>query len=110
MIERARAHFEAQELKQTEVPEWADEKGNPAIIYSEPLTLQDRKVLAKFSDGDDMEFLVRLVILKCLTSDGQKVFDLSDKPTLMNKADPAVITRLANKIAESMSVEGMLGN
>ena len=110
ILDRAKAHFDTQETKVIEVPEWSDESGNPTILYSEPFTLADRKSLAKFAKDDDMEFIVRLVIMKCLTEDGKKVFDLSDKPVLMNQVDPAVITRIANQIAESQTTEDMAGN
>lgn len=110
VIDRAKAHFDAQEVKRIEVPEWADEGGNPTIIFSEPFTLADRKTLAKFAKDDDMEFIVRLLIMKAMTEDGTKVFDLSDKPVLMNKVDPTVITRIANEIASVDSVEDMSGN
>jgi hypothetical protein len=110
ILDRAKAHFDAQEVKRIEVPEWADENGNPTIIFSEPFTLADRKTLAKFAKDDDMEFVVRLVIMKAMTEDGNKVFDLSDKPVLMNKVDPVVITRIANEIASVESVEQMSGN
>ena len=110
VLDRAKAHFESQEIKRIEVPEWADESGEPTVIFSEPFTLADRKSLAKFAKDDDMEFIVRLVIMKSLTEDGKKVFDLSDKPVLMNKVDPAIITRIANEIAQAPSIEDMSGN
>ena len=110
ILDRAKAHFESQDVKRIEVPEWPDESGNPTVLYSEPFTLSDRKALAKFAKDDDMEFIVRLVIMKALTEDGEKVFDLSDKPVLMNKVDPVVITRLANQIAATPSIEEMSGN
>jgi len=110
IIDRAKAHFDSQEVKQIEVPEWPDENGNATVIFSEPFTLSDRKNLAKYPKDDDLEFLVRLLIMKSLTEDGQKVFDLADKPILMNRVDPSVITRIANQIAESASVEDMSGN
>ena len=110
ILDRAKAHFESQEVKRIEVPEWPDDSGQPTVIFSEPFTLSDRKTLAKFAKDDDMEFIVRLVIMKSLTEDGQKVFDLSDKPVLMNKVDPTVITRIANQIAEAPTVDDMVGN
>lgn len=110
ILDRAKSHFENQETKQIEVPEWADDDGNPTIIFAEPFTLAERKTLSKFAKDDDMEFLVRLVIMKSLDESGKKVFDLSDKPALMNKVDPTIITRIADKIATSDSVEDMTGN
>lgn len=110
ILDRAKAHFDRQELKRIEIPEWGDDEGNPAVIYSEPFTLQDKKTLVKFAKEDDLEFIVRLVIMKAIDGDGKKIFDLSDKPVLMNKIDPAVIIKIANKITESPTVEDMSGN
>lgn len=110
ILDRAKAHFDKQEIKRIEVPEWGDEDGNPAVITAEPFTLADRKSLAKFAGDDDMEFLVRLVIMKALDENGKKLFDLSDKPTLMNKVDPTVILRIANLISATPSVEEMAKN
>ena len=55
ILDRAKAHFDNQEIKRIEVPEWG-ENGEPAIIMAEPFTLADRKTLAKFAKDDDMEF------------------------------------------------------
>jgi len=110
ILERATKHFELQEVKQIEVPEWPDEKGNPTILYAEPLSLGDRKTLSKYAKEDDTEFLIRLIIMKARTSDGKAVFDLSDKPMLLTKVDPNVLNRIANDIAETASVEVMSGN
>lgn len=110
ILDRAKAHFESQEIKRIEVPEWTDESGNPTVIFSEPFTLDERKKLIKFAKEDDMEFVTRLVIMKALNEDGSKVFSLSDKPTLMNKVDPQIVMRLANEISASPTVEEMSGN
>lgn len=110
VLDRAKAHFEAQEVKRIEVAEWPDESGNPTVMYSQPFTLSDRKKLVKFAQEDDLEFIVRLVIMKCETADGDKVFDLSDKPTLMNKVDPNIIARIASEITSTPSVEDQSGN
>jgi hypothetical protein len=110
VLERAKAHFDAQGATRIEVPEWPDEKGNPTVMYSQPFTLADRKKLVKFAQEDDLEFIVRLVIMKCETQDGDKVFDLSDKPTLMNKVDPNVISRISAQIIQAPSADEQLGN
>jgi len=109
ILDRAKAHFDSQGVKKIEVPEWPDEKGNPTILYSSPVSMNDRKVLRAAADGDESEFLIRLVILKCELEDGTKAFDLSDKPALMKKVDPAIIQRIANKVAEAPNVDEMVG-
>jgi hypothetical protein len=110
VLERAKAHFDQQEIIEIEIPEWEDEQGNPTVIYSKPFTLGDRKKLYKFAKEDDMEFLVRLVIMKALDQAGSPVFDIGDKITLMNSVDPKIITRIANAMTSSKSVEEFEGN
>jgi hypothetical protein len=109
ILDRAKSHFELQGVKKLEVPEWQDDNGKPTLLYCEPVTMSDRKKLRDIANGDEFEFMVRLVILKCQTEDGSKAFDLSDKPTLMTKVDPNIIQRLANQIAAAPSSEEMLG-
>lgn len=110
ILERAKTHFEKQDVIEITVPEWEDESGNPTVLFSKPFTLQERKTLLKFAKDDDMEFLVRLVIMKALDQSGKNVFDIGDKITMMNKVDPAVITRIANKMIGTKSVEDFEGN
>jgi hypothetical protein len=110
VLERAKAHFDSQEIAEIEIPEWEDEQGNPTVIFSKPFTLGERKKLLKFAKDDDMEFLVRLVIMKALDQSGSPVFDIGDKITLMNSVDPKIITRIANAMTASKSVEEFEGN
>ena len=110
VLERAKAHFDAQGVIRIEVPEWLDEKGNPTVRYSQPFTLADRKKLAKFAQEDDLEFVVRMVIMKCEDENGEKVFDLSDKPVLMNKVDPNIIAKISTQLTATPSIEEQSGN
>lgn len=109
ILDRAKSHFDSYGVKKIEIPEWPDESGKPTILYSSPVSMNDRKSLRKSADGDEAEFLVRLVILKCELEDGTKAFDLSDKPMLMKNVDPNIIQRIANKIAEVSSPDEMVG-
>lgn len=110
IIDRAKAHFDAQGLTRIEVPEWLDESGTTTVMYSEPFTLADRKILSKYAQEDDLEFIVRMIIMKCETEEGKKAFDIADKPGLMSRADPNVISRIAAEIARTQSTEDMSGN
>ena len=109
ILGRAKAHYESQGIRKLEVPEWCDESGRPTILYSTPVTMNDRKALRTAANGDEAEFMVRLLILKCTLEDGSKAFDLSDKPTLMKEVDPNVIQRIAAQIAEAPTVDDLVG-
>lgn len=110
ILDRAIAHFDKQGVIEIIVPEWEDESGQPTIIYSKPLTLSENRTLLKFADNDNAEFVARLVIMKALDADGNKMFDISDKLHLMNRVDPAVLSRIANKMTKADGVEVIEGN
>lgn len=104
VLDNAIAHFESFEVKQIDVPEW------DCIIYSTPFTLAEKKKMIKFARDDDIEFLARALILKARDAAGEPLFDLSDKPELMHKVDPTVVTRVVGEISAAPSVEDQLGN
>lgn len=110
ILDRAVAHFDKQEIIEVEVPEWPDESGNPTVLYAKPMTLHDQKILSKFAKDSDLEFFVRTIIMKAMDRDGNKVFDIADKITLMNRVDPTVILRIAGQITTPKSIEELEGN
>jgi len=110
VLDRAKAHFESKDIKRIEIPEWKDEHGNPTVLLAEPMSLEDNRTLRKAAQEDDNDFIVRMIILKALNEDGTKAFDLSDKPTLLRKVDPAILLRIGNMIYGSESTEEMAGN
>jgi len=54
--------------------------------------------------------MVRTLLLKALNKDGSKMFDISDKITLMNHVDPNVIVRVVGDISVADTIEEMSGN
>lgn len=97
-IERAKGHFEDQEIKVIEVPEWADEHGKPLKIYAKPLTLAETSKLYKMSQQDNLQMMAYVLIYKALSEDMEKMFDLSDKNDLLNNVDREVLISVAQKI------------
>lgn len=104
ILDNAVSHFESLETKVIEVPEW------DAVIYSTPFTLAEKKKLLKSAKDDDMEFLVRTLMLKSKDENGNAVFKEADKFTLMHKADTNVIARVVAEISTAPSVEEQEGN
>ena len=74
------------------MPEWK------LTIYAAPVTLAEKNRLYKKSKESDMELLVDLLIMKATDANGQKLFTLEHKPTLLNKADSNVVARVSNAI------------
>lgn len=104
VLDNAKAHFDSLETKTIEVEEW------DAIVYATPFTMGEKKKLWKHAKEDDIEFMVRTLILKALNKDGSKMFDISDKVALMNHVDPNVITRVVGEISVADTVDEMSGN
>jgi len=91
-IDLVREHFASLGTRKIEVPEWK------LTIYAGPVTLAEKNRLYKKSKESDMELLVDLLIMKATDANGQKLFTLEHKPTLLNKADSNVVARVSNAI------------
>jgi hypothetical protein len=105
LIERVAAHFDAPGVQSVEVPEWGEE-GKPLVIYWKPITLQEKQRLATV--GMEQGMVVRLVealIIKALDAEGNKLFDLADKATLLRRADPEVVARIVTQMMASPGVK-----
>ena len=109
VLRRAMDHFRGREMQVIEVPEWGDDNA-PLLVYARPLTMADKNVLARGSDGNDLGVFVDVIIMKAETADGEKLFTKMDKPQFMRGVDPEVITRVASAILRTDSVEDHLGN
>lgn len=91
-IDLVREHFASLGTRKIEVPEWK------LTVYAAPVTLAEKNRLYKKSRESDMELLVDLLIMKASDANGQKLFTIDHKPTLLNKADSNVVARVANAI------------
>ena len=104
VIDRVKEHFESQGVKKINVAEWGEE-GQPLVIYSSPMSLAEKRNLFKTAKDNDLGIMVDVIALKSRDKDGNKIFKIDDKQTLMNKADPEVIARVAGEILNSISLE-----
>lgn len=104
VIDRVKAQFESLGVKKIEVAEWGEE-GKPLIIYCSPFTLGEKRNLFKGARNDDLGVLVDAIVLKAKDGDGNKIFKLDDKLTLLNNADANVIVRVATDMLSSVSYD-----
>jgi hypothetical protein len=94
-----------------EVSEWKDENGKPVILYWNPITLLEKNRLLKKSDNlNDIAILADVLVMKALDKDGKKIFKLEDKQTLMEKADPNILQRIAQKMVLVPSIDDLKKN
>jgi hypothetical protein len=91
-IDLVREHFTALGTRSIEIPEWK------LTIYSTPVTLAEKNRLYRKAKDNDMELLVDVLILKATDKDGNKLFNVDHRMTLLHKADSNLIAKAANFI------------
>ena len=94
VLSRITAHFDSLGVREIHVPEW------DVTFYVTPVTVAERqRIYGAGKVGDnDFELLVRILIEKARDKDGKKVFTIADKPALLQRADSAVLVRVAGEI------------
>ncbi len=104
VIDRVKEHFDNQGIKKIEVAEWGEE-GNPLVIYCKPFSLAEKRNLFKGARNDDLAVLVDAIVLKARDGDGNKIFKIDDKKTLLNNADPEVVASVATQMLNPIPYE-----
>lgn len=99
-IDLVREHFASLGTRKIEVPEWK------LTIYASPVTLAEKAKLYRKSEKSDFELLVDVLVMKATDANGEKLFTVEDRVTLINKADSNVIGRVANEILSSDAPKG----
>lgn len=106
IIDRAKSHFESLGVQSIEVPEWEDEKGQPTVIYWNPITLAEKKKLFNKTENlNDAGLLADVVIMKAIDKDGNKIFTIEDKIPIMHKVDSDVLSRIAVAMVQTPTPE-----
>jgi hypothetical protein len=109
LLDNAKKHFDEQDTRRIEVPEWADSEGKGGIIYAEPLTLAEKGNIKKQTDRrGEIDALIYVLILKARDAQGEPIFTLEDKQALKHKIDPDVIARVVSEILLAPSVGDLL--
>ena len=67
--------------------------------------MAEKRNLFKGAKNDDLGVLVDAIMLKAKDKDGNKIFKLDDKQTLLNNADPEVIAKIATEMLNGISLE-----
>ena len=108
ILERAAAHYAAQEKTRVEVPEWGID-GAPLVIFHTGLTVAERrKIFRADSSGrapDGPTSCVRAVILKACDESGKRLFSEMDEHDLTHKVDSDVVGRIAASILVGVELD-----
>jgi len=93
-IDQIRAHFDALAPKIITVPEWGDME-----IHATPVTLAEQDRIYKGRENcSAYEIVVEALIVKAKGANGNPLFTIADRPSLMHHADPSVVARVAGEV------------
>ena len=103
-IDRALNHYKtlAGEPKVIQVPEWADDDGNPLLIHVTPITCAEFNKIERLSKGGDTDLAVQAIILKSLDEEGKPLFEKEHAVKLKQGCDMAVVSRIAGEITQTL--------
>jgi len=107
IAEKIAAKRAEKELGSFEVEEWGDD-GKPLTLFFTDVAARDMSKIQKkhkdFINNPTMDAMVDMIILKAMTKEGEKAFDVGDKFILMG--EPLnVIAKVFGAIFETVSVE-----
>ncbi len=99
IIDQAVAHYATQERLVISVPEWGT-KAEPLQIHVFPMTMAEVNMVQRISkkDASNIEHAANIIVIKARDSNGNRMFKLEDKDTLMQKTDYRVIIRITEAI------------
>ena len=103
VIDRVKEHFE-KGRDCFEVAEWGDDDG-PLQIFAFPMTLHEKRKVITLAEGDEIDSLARAVILKACDKDGNPLFTLEDKDTLMRSADAGILQNIVLWLNEGIDYQ-----
>lgn len=105
ILAKITSHFESLGTRTISVPEW------DLTIHTSPVTVAERqRMFAGLKGENDYELCVRVLLEKARDAEGKKLFTLADKPALLQKADSAVVIRVAADILSAGADAGELKN
>jgi len=101
VINRATAHYAAQERLIISVPEWGD-KSEPLMVHVFPMTMAEVNLMQKIASkkASNIEQAANIIVVKAKDESGKRIFSVNDRDKLMQEADYRVVSRIAEKIEE----------
>lgn len=96
LMDKIKTHFNSQDRMHFYVPEWDQD------IYMTPLSIREQEKISSRGKDSPMQLAVYGLILKAEDKDGEKLFGLDDKVTLLNN----VSFKTVEKIISALLVSG----
>ena len=99
LLERIKTHFSSQERMHFYVSEWELD------LYMSPLSLREQDKINARGKESPYQIAVYALILKAEDEQGEKLFTLDDKVTLLNNVSFQTVERIINAMFVQGSVE-----
>ena len=96
LLDKIKTHFNSQDRMHFYVPEWDQD------IYMTPLSIREQEKISSRGKDSPMQLAVYGLILKAEDKDGEKLFGLDDKVTLLNN----VSFKTVEKIISALLISG----
>jgi hypothetical protein len=106
VIDRVKEHFAGYGTRQIEVPEWGEAPDKPLVIYYTPLTIADQQRITNAGNKlGELHKVIECLLIKAKDAQGNPVFTLADKQTLLKSADSNVIARVVREMMQPADPE-----
>ena len=92
LMDKIKTHFSSQERMHFYVPEWDQD------IYMTPLSIREQEKINSRAKDSPMQIAVYGLILKAEDKDGEKLFGLDDKVTLLNNVSFKTVEKIITKL------------
>ena len=92
LLEKIKTHFSSQERMHLYVPEWDQD------IYMTPLSIQEQLKITTRAKDSPVQLAVYGLILKAENEQGDKLFGLDDKMTLLNNCSFKTVERIISAL------------
>ena len=99
VIERIKAHFSSQERAHFYVEEWETD------IYMSPVSLDEQDKLNRRAKDSPYQLAVYALILKAEDEQGEKLFGLDDKMTLLHNVSFGTVEKIISIMFKSSNVD-----
>lgn len=105
VLDRAIAQFQNRPLHNVDVPEWSEDGKSEFRVYFKTPNGSVLSKVHKESNGDPIEAAARMVALCSLDEKSEKLFAPLDYKDIMKRTDPAVFSRIANRMMEEAKLD-----